>query len=444
MMVAEWSLLMLAFVAAFVMGAIVGSFLNVCIARLPQEKSLLWPNGSRCGHCFQPVRWYDNIPLVSYWVLRGRCRSCGAAFSSRYFLVELATALGYTGIFYLVVIANVHLLPGSPQAPPGSPLHHLTSDAIIFCIHHAILFSFLLVVAACDLDRREIPLSVTFTGAATGLLLAMIFPWPWPRTPVPARFLPLPNLFGNGLWEAPPMGLWPWPFWWPLPEWLGIGGDWLTGLLTALIGLLAGTLMMRAIRWVFSTGLGVEALGLGDADLMMMAGAFLGWQPVVFAFFISPFVAIFLTSGQYLSVWLRRTIKVRIAFNAQDRPVYRVDGIEVKEHRLAEIIDRTSEQTGRRRVHIYGPGTMAETVERVERAVKRTRVQRIHLTGLLPFGPSLAAGLMVSCLCWNRLFGGPILLAFDARVLLAFVGVGTVMMLVMSYLLRLLRALRGA
>src|SRR5579871_5906936 len=93
MIVAEWSLLILAFVSAFVLGAIVGSFLNVCIARLPQEKSLLWPPGSRCGHCFQPVRWHDNIPLVSYWVLRGRCRSCGATFSSRYFFVELATAL---------------------------------------------------------------------------------------------------------------------------------------------------------------------------------------------------------------------------------------------------------------------------------------------------------------------------------------------------------------
>ena len=54
----------------FVFGAVIGSFLNVCIYRLPLEKSILWPPTSRCGHCLQPIRWYDNIPLVSYWWLR--------------------------------------------------------------------------------------------------------------------------------------------------------------------------------------------------------------------------------------------------------------------------------------------------------------------------------------------------------------------------------------
>ena len=444
MVLVDWSLLIFAFVAAFVLGAIIGSFLNVCIARLPQEKSLLWPPGSRCGHCFQPVHWYDNIPLVSYWVLRGRCRSCGASFSSRYFFVELATALGFVGLFYLVVVANVHELPANPLLPAGNPLQHLTSTSVVFCVHHAMLFCFLLVVAVCDLDRREIPLSVTFTGTAAGLIMAMIFPWPWPSAPVQPIFRPLPNLFGPGFFNPPPMGLWPWPFWWPLPDWLGLGGDWLTGLLTALVGALVGTLMMRLVRFVFSTGLGIEALGLGDADLMMMAGSFLGWQPIVLAFFISPFVALLLTAGQFLAVWVRRTIKVRIAFDAEDRPVYRVDGREVKQHRLAEVIDQTSEQTGRRRVHIYGPGTMAETVEVVEQAVKRTRVKHVHLTSLLPFGPSLAVGLMVSCLSWQHLFAGPVFLAFQIRVLAFFVVVGTGLMLVLSYLLRLLRSLRGA
>src|SRR5262249_55300861 len=153
------------------------------------------------------------------------------------------------------------------------------------------------------LDRREIPLSVTFTGTATGLVMAMLFPWPWPAAPVVPAFTPLPTIFGPGFWTRPPMGLWPWPFWWPLPDWLGIGGDWLTGLMTALVGVLVGTLVLRLVRFVFSTGLGVEALGLGDADLMMMAGAFLGWQPVVVAFFISPFVALILTVAQFLTVW---------------------------------------------------------------------------------------------------------------------------------------------
>src|SRR5438093_2665859 len=91
----------------FVLGAAMGSFLNVCVSRLPLEKSVLWP-GSRCGNCFQTIRWYHNLPLISYWWLRGRCPACGARFSVQYFLVELVTALGFAGLFYLEVVLNVH------------------------------------------------------------------------------------------------------------------------------------------------------------------------------------------------------------------------------------------------------------------------------------------------------------------------------------------------
>src|SRR5207244_12084750 len=90
----------------FVLGTIVGSFLNVCIYRIPLEKSILWP-GSRCGSCLQPVRWYDNIPLLSYLLLRGRCRTCHSAFSARYFLIELLTGLCFVGLFYLEIVDNV-------------------------------------------------------------------------------------------------------------------------------------------------------------------------------------------------------------------------------------------------------------------------------------------------------------------------------------------------
>src|SRR5262249_10159142 len=91
----------------FVLGTLVGSLLNVCIHRLPLEKSIVWP-GSRCGHCLQPIRWYDNIPLLSYLLLRGRCRTCGTKYSGRYFLVELLTGLSFAGLFYLEVVADVH------------------------------------------------------------------------------------------------------------------------------------------------------------------------------------------------------------------------------------------------------------------------------------------------------------------------------------------------
>jgi len=277
----------------FVLGAIIGSFLNVCIARLPLEKSLLWPKGSRCGACCRPVRARDNIPLLSYWLLRGCCRDCGAPFSIRYFFVELLTALGFVVLLYLIAVDNVHRLPGLPPLPwgvvPGATVW-------VYFAHHATLFSFLLIVAVCDLDQREIPLSVTLTGTLVGLVFAVLFPWPWPAEPAaPAMLFPAgPGWLEAAMHRQPPMGLYPWPFWWPLPDGLGLadGGNWQTGLAVALVGALGGALLVRVVRFIFSTGLGVEALGLGDADLMMMAGAFLGWQPVVVAFFIAPLPAL--------------------------------------------------------------------------------------------------------------------------------------------------------
>ncbi len=83
---------------AFAIGAIVGSFLNVVIHRYPREESIVFP-GSHCPHCNRAIRWYDNIPILSFAVLRGRCRGCGAGIAWRYPLVELANALFYLATF---------------------------------------------------------------------------------------------------------------------------------------------------------------------------------------------------------------------------------------------------------------------------------------------------------------------------------------------------------
>jgi leader peptidase (prepilin peptidase)/N-methyltransferase len=272
----------------FILGVCVGSFLNVCVYRLPMEKSLLWP-GSRCGHCLQPVHWYDNIPLISYIVLRGRCRMCGTRFSARYFVVELVTGLGFAGLFYLEVMENIHQWPATP----------LQRMYISFGLYpwqwwwvygiHAVLFSFLLTASACDLDSRQIPLSLTTTGTVVGLICSGIIPWPWPRslTDVDAVINPARPFANWWLMDARvPTGMYPWPVWGPLPDWLPAGSPQL-GLVTGIAGALAGTFLVRAIAWLAQKGLGREALGLGDADLMMMAGAFLGWQPVILAFFLS-------------------------------------------------------------------------------------------------------------------------------------------------------------
>jgi leader peptidase (prepilin peptidase)/N-methyltransferase len=300
-------------VLLFVLGAALGSFLNVCIYRIPLEKSIFWP-GSRCGTCFQKIRWYDNLPLVSYFVLRGRCRACKTRFSVRYFAVELLTGLSFAGLFYLEVVVNVNSLiyvDWQPQRvlgmqqPPQvleqqrkwilqSQQMQITRGEVqwkawVAFGYHAILLCFLIVVTFCDIDRREIPPAVTVPGTIIGLIGATLLPWPWPSSPEIALAGMPPEVPWWQLAPAigPKLGLYPWPVWGPLPAWLAPGGNWQTGLATGLAGMLAGTLMLRTVRSLFSKGLGMEALGLGDADLMMMAGAFLGWQPVVTAFFVA-------------------------------------------------------------------------------------------------------------------------------------------------------------
>jgi leader peptidase (prepilin peptidase)/N-methyltransferase len=274
--------LLLTFV--FVFGAVVGSLLNVCVARLPLEKSLLWPS-SHCGSCFRAIAWRDNIPLLSYWLLRGRCRHCGATFSIRYFLIELGTALGFIGLFLLEIIRNVHDLPFFNVNHGHILAGRVPWQAWVFFGHHAFLLSLLIVAAACDLDRREIPLGLTFFGAIVGLIGAIFFSWPWPNQLTDLNMVPPA---GIPWWVADPKllgrGLYPWPIWGPLPNWMPAGG-WLAGLATGLAGIFAGSWLLRGVRFLFTKGLGREALGLGDADLMMMVGAFLGWQPVIVAFF---------------------------------------------------------------------------------------------------------------------------------------------------------------
>jgi leader peptidase (prepilin peptidase) / N-methyltransferase len=266
------------FTLVFVLGAAIGSFINVAIARLPVEKSLVWP-GSRCGSCLQPVRWYDNLPLISYLWLGGRCRSCGQRFSSRYFWVELATGLGFVGLFYCEVVLNVHGWPGRFLAMP--PWQWLAGF-----VFHATLLAFLLIASVCDMRTREIPLSLTMTGTVIGLLGATLMPWPCPWNVASAAVAPGPTpiAWQNGDIKQ---GIYAWPFWGPLPGAFAPGGNWQTGLATGVAGALAGTFLTRAVGFIATLGLGKESMGLGDADLMLMAGAFLGWQPIMIGFLLS-------------------------------------------------------------------------------------------------------------------------------------------------------------
>jgi leader peptidase (prepilin peptidase)/N-methyltransferase len=227
--------------------------------------------------------------LLGYILRRGRCRCCGTAFPARCFVVELVTALGFFGLFYLTLVVNVPELPLLRREHAAIALGQLPWQAWAVFGHQALLLSFLLAVSFIDLEHFEIPLPITVAGTLAGLVCAVLFPWPWPATPLSPEEI---HRHGLGVIMLPERGLYPWPFWYPLPESFQLGGNWQTGLATGLAGALAGSVLLRSVRFVFGIGRGKEGLGVGDADLMMMGGSFLGWQPIVIAFFVSVFPAL--------------------------------------------------------------------------------------------------------------------------------------------------------
>lgn len=273
----------------FIMGASVGSFINVCVYRLPMEKSVFWP-GSHCGSCVQSIAWYDNIPILSYILLGGRCRNCKSSYSIRYMMVELLTGLLFATVFYLNVSVNI-LGFEFIQSNSWTISHGVIPlEAWIVFLSQVLLISFLLTASITDLDSMEIPLGITVTGTAFGLIISTFQPWPFPGEAT--AFL---TQFSNAKdWPSHPIlprGSMPWPAWFPLDHFPQ--SPWMQGLCHSLIGALVGTYLVRAIRFTFGLGRGMEGMGLGDADLMMMVGAFWGWQLVVLAFFLSVIPAFF-------------------------------------------------------------------------------------------------------------------------------------------------------
>lgn len=138
--------LLVPFLIAGLFGALIGSFLNVCIYRLPRQESIAWP-GSHCPICSHPISWYDNIPILSYIILAGRCRHCSGSIPFRYPLVEILNAAGYVGLLWLFGPSWVTVAYGS-------------------------FYSALLVVAGTDLSHKIIPNAVTFPGIIVGLVCA--------------------------------------------------------------------------------------------------------------------------------------------------------------------------------------------------------------------------------------------------------------------------------
>jgi leader peptidase (prepilin peptidase) / N-methyltransferase len=287
--IVTWSLL------ALMTGLAVGSFISMLVARLPYEKSILWPVGSRCFSCYRPIRRRDNIPILSYLLLGGKCRDCKAPFSAQHLWVELGTGIAFLALFLVDVVFNRFNLPGVKYEYLGPQSAFPSEKAFAVFFYHATLVAGLIAAAAIDAEHRIIPPQVTYPIMVIGIIGGALMPWPWPHPASAAPVMPT----HVPIWTHPdfpavvPLGVQLWPFWGPTFD-FAPPGSWKLGLLNAVIGALVGSLVVRAVKWLFETGFGREALGLGDADLLMMAGAFLGWQIAVFSLFVGCFAALVL------------------------------------------------------------------------------------------------------------------------------------------------------
>ncbi len=211
-------------VIVFIYGALIGSFLNVVIYRLPLGRSIVYP-GSACGTCGTPLSWWENIPIFSYLGLRGKCHTCGSTFSCRYAAIEALVGLMAVALLY-----------------------HFNKVDWLY-IYHFVLFAYLCVVFFMDLDHWIILDSVSLSGTAFGIVGAIFGP---------ARLDA--NLFSNTM---------------------------VNNLASAVIGAVAGCLFFWTIQVLGTLFLRQEAMGSGDVKLAALIGSFLGWRLGMLAFLLS-------------------------------------------------------------------------------------------------------------------------------------------------------------
>lgn len=208
----------LALATVTMFGLLFGSFANVLIWRVPRDESIVAP-GSHCPSCEHPIRWYDNVPILSWLVLRGRCRDCGTPISSRYPLVEATS-----GLLWLAAVVRFGVTPRGAA-----------------CIA---LFYLLLVLTFIDLDTYRLPNVLVATMAGIGLGGALVSQF----AGIP--LVPLVGMTGSGVLGSP--------------------------LAVALLGAVTGAGFTGIVAWVYSLVRGRSGLGAGDVKLLGAMGLFTG------------------------------------------------------------------------------------------------------------------------------------------------------------------------
>jgi leader peptidase (prepilin peptidase) / N-methyltransferase len=202
-----------------IFGLIIGSFLNVCIYRIPLGGSIMSPSRSYCPKCNHQLSVLDNIPVFSYIFLRGKCRYCKVGISPRYMIVELLTA----GIFAFILYK-------------GMSLHQSQYNVAMYILKACIFSSFLIVISFIDIDYEEIPDKIVFPGLAIGLLL---------------------------------MG------------YMSIMNKDIKIIAFSVLGAVAGALLIILIAILGKAVFRKEAMGGGDITLMAMIGMYVGLWPSI-------------------------------------------------------------------------------------------------------------------------------------------------------------------
>ncbi len=222
--------------AVFVAGLVFGSFLNVCISRIPRDESVVSPP-SHCRSCRASIRWYDNVPVFSWLLLRGRCRNCRSGISLRYPAVELLTAMLFASCYHYF----------GPN--------WLTLKLCVFC--------FLLVgLIFMDAETGLLPHEFTYPGIALGLASSLLAPTDTSGTQL------LCHAYGRNLSGRP------------------------LSLVDALLGAVIGAGFFYVAWALYYMVRKRHGLGFGDIALMAMSGAFLGVKLTVFVLFIAPLLGV--------------------------------------------------------------------------------------------------------------------------------------------------------
>ena len=247
----------------FALGLVFGSFLNVCIYRMPLGLSVVRP-GSACPHCGKAIRFYDNVPVLSWVFLGGKCRACKAKITPRYAVVELITG----GLFLL---CYWHL---------GLTLAGLKCAVLAFL---------LLGLIFTDAETHLLPDKLTLTGLAAGVIFSSLVP----VNDLLSMALP-------GVFQLPVSSEVSWR---------------LFSLMDSLLGAAIGASFLYGTGAIYLRWRGVEGMGFGDVKLMAMMGSFLGLRLTILTIFAASIAGSFFGLGTVFVVWVKRMQRRRRVFH---------------------------------------------------------------------------------------------------------------------------------